>query len=104
MNNETITTVENITTETKVEKTIEASLFLLFAEFLGYTSPVVEWAEKVCKHEKVPEYQKKFIKIDAHGVFNKMLSEDITKEDLRGWYDELYDLLLKRYVTYDLPF
>ena len=106
MNNETVTTtVEKTTTEIKKEKTIDASLFLLFAEFLGYTSPIVDWAEKVCKGEKVPEYQKNIIKIDAQGVFNQMLKENLTKEDLRGWFDELYDLLLKKYVSNnDLPF
>lgn len=105
MNNETSTTVENTTTEIKIEKTINAPLFLLFAEFLGYTSPIVDWAEKVCKGEKVPEYQKNIIKVDAQGIFNQMLKENLTKEDLRGWFDELYDLLLKKYVSNDdLPF
>lgn len=101
MDNSTITTVvENKTTE----KLINSSFFLLFAEFLGYTSPIVDWAEKQVKGEKISDNQKKIIQVDAIGIFNQMLKENLTKEDIRGWYDELYDYLESKYNFHDLPF
>lgn len=110
-NVKTVTTdvVENTTT---IEKTIKAPVFVMFAEFLGYTSPVVDWAEKVCFGKEIKKFQKDFIRIDAIGIFNQMLKESLTKEDIKGWYDEYYDLILKKYddklvelaKSDDLPF
>lgn len=91
------------------EKVIKNPVFLLFAEFLGYTSPIVEWAEEMCKGKKLDKFKTKFIDIEAKCIFNKILEENITKEDLRGWYDEMYELIFEKYdkglqISDDLPF
>lgn len=101
MNNETITKVAETATQ-KSEKVISGPLFLLFAEFLGYTSPIVEWAEKICKGEKVDNFKRKIVNIDAIGVFNQIKKDNFTTEEIKGWFYELYDLLLKRYDKPDI--
>ena len=41
--------------ETFVPKEINKITFILFAEFLGYESVFVEWAEDICSGEKVDD-------------------------------------------------
>ena len=90
----------------KVEMTPQ--LFLLFAEFIGYDSPLVEFADKLMledKKEKIPEYIKKVIKIDAYNICESMKEEydlDVIKEN----FDEFYPIILQslKYKNDDLPF
>lgn len=100
------------TTTTTVEKTtvqvINKALFLLFAEFLGFESPLIDWAEDICDGKEVEDFKKKIIDIDASFIFNQMKKE-YTLEEIRGWYDEFYPLVLKDYDmkmknSDDLPF
>ena len=54
---------------------VRSPLFLLFAEFIGYTSPLVEWAEKLCERKTVPKSIEKAIMVDAVVIFEKMKKE-----------------------------
>ena len=95
-NNSTTTTT---TVETKTETntiTVNKALFLLFAEFLGYASPLIDWAEEICDGKDVED----------NLIFNKMQKES-SLEDIRSWYDEFDPLILKEYedkMKETLPF
>ncbi|MBR6517532.1 MAG: hypothetical protein IKT40_11930 [Bacilli bacterium] len=103
--------IDNEITTELIEKTISAPMFLLFAEFLGYTSPLIEWAEEACKDKNCPEFKQQILTVDAIGVLKQILKDGHTLEDLRNWYDEIHDLLLQKYEPQttnanesDLPF
>ena len=60
------------------------------------------------KGKEVEDFKKKIIDIDASFIFNQMKKE-YTLEEIRGWYDEFYPLVLKEYDmkmknSDDLPF
>ena len=81
----------------QVEKTeINKFTFLIFAEFVGYESLFVEWAEKMCKGEKLEDFQIKLIERDAEYIFKEMAKEFDVKE-IKEYYLEFYDILLKDY-------
>lgn len=87
-------------------ETIHPALFLIFSEFLGYASPVIDWAEDICDLKTVDEAKKTFVKTEAFVIFNKM-QEDNTIEEIRKWYNEFYPIILKDYddkLKTELPF
>ena len=71
-------------------------LFVLFAEFIGYESPFVTWAEDICEGVVTEDFKKKLIERDAEYIFKKMC-EEYTTEEIRNWYGEFYDVILKEY-------
>ena len=82
--------------ETFVPVEINKITFLLFAEFLGYESVFVEWAEDICNGEEVDSFKKILIERDADYIFKKM-TEEYTIEEIRNWFNEFYDVILKDY-------
>lgn len=107
MENNSKTTTTTVETKTETNKiTVNKALFLLFAEFLGYASPLIDWAEEICDGKEVEDYKRKIIEVDANFIFNKMQKE-YSLEDIRSWYDEFYPLILKEYeekMKNTLPF
>lgn len=108
----TNTTVETENKETeKIEarqlKSVHKALFVLFAEFLGYASPLIDWAEDICDCKKdIPQFKRQLVNMDAEYIFAKM-QEDYTVDEIRKWYDEFYPVILKDYddkLKDDLPF
>ena len=105
------TNIENTNNSNKIPKEIRIPIFILFAEYLGYVSPLVEWAEEWCKKEtsKFPNFKKKILATEAKHIFDKMVSELELKE-IRQWYDDLYELTDKdcednlKAKNDDLPF
>lgn len=91
---------ESNTTTTFVdnEKVVmpKAPVFLIFAEYLGYTTPLIEFAEKMCKGELKSLHMLRCLEVDAESVFKKMCS-DYSKEDLRYWWDTFYDVAVQEY-------
>ena len=85
----------NIRTTIETQE-INKVLFILFAEFLGYESMFVEWADKICDGEKVEDFQRTLVERDAEHIFKKM-QEEYTIEEIRGWYNEFYSCILKEY-------
>ena len=71
-------------------------IFLLFAEFLGYVSDFVKYADEICEGKEVPKVIQKLMELDADYIFRKM-QEEYTLEEIKGWYNEFYPLLLKEY-------
>lgn len=76
--------------------TIKSPIFLLFAEYLGFVSGVVTWAEDCVNGKKLSEYQKKVIDTDALCLKKQMLNE-FSKEDILSWYQSFYDVILGDY-------
>ena len=76
---------------------INKIVFVLFAEFLGYESPFVNWAENICEDKDYEDFQVTLVERDADYIFSKM-TEEYTLEEIRGWYDEYYNILLKDYA------
>lgn len=82
--------------ETFVPVEINKITFILFAEFLGYESVFVEWAEDICNGEEVEDFKKILIERDADYIFRKM-TEEYTIAEIRNWFNEFYDVILKDY-------
>lgn len=77
-------------------KEINKFTFLIFAEFVGYESMFIEWVEKMCKGEKLEEFQIKLIERDAEYIFKEM-SKEFDIQEIKTYYYEFYDILLKDY-------
>lgn len=84
--------VEEVTTL----KEIHPAILIMYAEFLGYVSPILDMAEKICSGEILDDEINKFIKVEASFIFKKM-QDEYTLKDLRGWYDDFYDVIFKEY-------
>jgi len=88
---------------------ISKPLFIVFAEFLGYVSPLVEWAENYCKGKSIENFKMKVLLIEADAVLNKML-EEYDAEKIKEWWDryypylEEYDEIITKAEKSDLPF
>lgn len=88
-----------VSTETKI-RTIAPPIMLLFAEYLGFVSDLLDFAEEWCKKPKsVQDWKKKAITIDAINIYHKMLSMDkkFPKDEIIKYYDEFYDIALKKW-------
>lgn len=111
-NKETKTNVGIITESTIVDelKEVRSIIFIMFAEFLGYESALIEWAEKICKGSHPPKFVEEILKIEAITIFKEM-QKDYTLKEIRKWYDEFYPVILEEYEQKlieqekdDLPF
>lgn len=81
-------------TETKELKPlhIPAPVFIVFAEYMGYVSFLLDEATKVCCGATSPLYLEYLMKIDASLLYNAMLKE-YSKNDIRDWYETYYPVL-----------
>ena len=75
---------------------INKVLFVLFAEFLGYESAFVDWAEDICEGVVVEDFIRTLVERDADYIFYQMTKE-YTLAEIRGWFNEFYDVILKEY-------
>jgi hypothetical protein len=86
-------------TKTEDEKkpiTIEAPLFILFAEYFGYVSIFNKVAEDWCDG-KVPEtHIQKVIILEAKCILRQM-KKDFNMDDVRELYEDYYPLILEEY-------
>lgn len=107
----TQTIVEEKTTVVEV-KPIEVRnvVFILFAELLGYVSPLIKWCDKVANNETIPPHMNNIIKIEAQIIYKKM-RQKYSDVELREWYDKFYPLVLEdvdeiaiKQELSDLPF
>lgn len=99
-NKTTVATAEKTSLAVENEKrelvNISKPLFVLFAEFLGYASPIIDWAEDICDGKAVPDFKKKIVALDAEYIFQEMQKE-YTIDTIRKWYDDFYPIVLKDY-------
>ena len=77
---------------------INAPLFILFAEFMGYESPLLSWAEDVCEGKEIEESHRKFIEIDAICIYHDM-QKKFSIEDIKKQYHEVSSVLLTDYIS-----
>lgn len=100
MNTETKTTTAiKVATETQSNEeaiVIEAPLFILFAEYLGYVSVFNKLAEDWCEG-KVPEVHiQKVIILEAKCIMRQM-KKDYSLDDIRDFYSMYYPLIFQEY-------
>lgn len=75
---------------------VEAPLFILFAEYLGYVSMFNKMAEDWCDG-KVPDIHiQKIIIVEAKCILRQM-KKDYSLEDIHEYYDMYYPLILQEY-------
>jgi hypothetical protein len=100
MSTETKTVVE-VTTKTNQQPNeeviiVEAPLFILFAEYLGYVSIFNKLAEDWCDG-KVPEIHiQKIIILEAKCILRQM-KKDYSLDEIREFYSMYYPLILQEY-------
>ena len=101
MATETKTAIK-VATKTDVEQPkenvtiVEAPLFILFAEYLGYVSIFNKMAEEWCDG-KVPEkHVQKLIIVEAKCILRQM-KKDYSAEDIRDFYKMFYPLIFQEY-------
>lgn len=72
---------------------IRKPLFLKFAEYLGYETPLIGWVDKFCDGKDIPSCILSALNIDAVVIFNKMLTE-YTKDEIKMWWDRFYPVVI----------
>lgn len=80
----------------RTKRTVKAPLFILFAEYLGFVSKIITWAEDWCDGNQPSSYKVNAIETDAICLLNKV-KKQYTEEELIDWYDEFYDVILLEY-------
>lgn len=80
----------------RTKRTVKAPLFIMFAEYLGFVSNVIDWAEDWCKGNQPDEYKAKIIETDAICLFNQA-KKKYTEDELAEWYDLFYEVILSDY-------
>jgi hypothetical protein len=95
-------TVTKVETEVKENQPneeviiVEAPLFILFAEYLGYVSIFNKMAEDWCDG-KVPEMHiQKIIILEAKCIFRQM-KKDYGLDNIREFYSMYYPLIFQEY-------
>lgn len=88
--NTTNTVVENATITTF---NIPSCIFILFAEYLGYETPLIEWCEEWCNDAKFPEWKKNVLKVDAKLLYTEMQKE-FSQDKIIEYYRKFYDLVI----------
>lgn len=100
MSTETKTAIK-VETKTDVQPNeeamvVEAPLFILFAEYLGYVSVFNKAAEDWCDG-KVPDmHVQKIIILEAKCILRQM-KKDYSLDDIREFYSMFYPLILQEY-------
>ena len=75
---------------------MDAPVFILFAEFLGYVSVFNKIAEDWCDG-KVPEVPvQKVMIVEAKCIYRQMC-KDYALDDIQYYYDSYYPLILKEF-------
>ena len=76
---------------------VQAPVFIIFAEYLGYVSQFNKKAEEWCDG-KVPEvHVQKIMKLEANCIFRQM-KRDYGLDVIKYYYESYYPLILKEYV------
>lgn len=100
MENNTVTQVDTKTvTDNEIlneEITVEAPLFILFAEYLGYVSKFNKVAEEWCDGKVPEEHVQKIIILEANCILRQM-KKDYAIEDIRDFYMMYYPLIFEDY-------
>lgn len=75
---------------------VEAPLFILFAEYLGYVSIFNKMAEDWCDGKVPDKHVQKVLIVEAKCILRQM-KKDYSIEDIREFYSLYYPLLFEEY-------
>lgn len=93
-NESTSTALVLVEKEKHAKVIIPSCIFLLFAEYLGYISPLIDWAEECCTKKDFPSYKKDILNVDAKSIL-KRIKIDYEEDALYDIYDQFYNVALK---------
>jgi len=83
--------------ESDKENVIEAPIFIIFAEYLGYVSRFNKLAVEWCDG-KIPEtYIQKIMIMEAKSIFRQM-QKDYTLPTIKYWYNTYYPVILEEFA------
>lgn len=113
--NTTTKTIENVTDDKKNDNlsikdfagdathVIKAPIFILFAEYIGFVSKIINWAEDWCNGKlnnndptSLDVYKKKIVTEDAL-VLYRLAKKEYTDKELSDWYNKFYELILYKF-------
>ena len=75
---------------------IKAPIFLLFAEYIGFVSGVIDWVEDYINGKTTPDFKMKVIEEDALCLEKKIMKK-YTRDEILSWYQSFYDIVLSDY-------
>ena len=76
---------------------LDAPVFIMFAEYLGYVSRFNKLAEDMCDG-KIPDvYIQKVLNLEANIIF-KQMKKDYSMDEIKYWYSIYYPIILKDYI------
>lgn len=78
--------------------TLPAPVFILFAEYLGYETPFIDWCENMCMTKNTPEYQKNIIVSEAKNMLVS-ISTEYSISKIQEYFAELYDVAIDKWLT-----
>lgn len=78
--------------------TLPAPVFILFVEYLGYETPLIQWCEDICLKKDVKEFQKNVINIEAKNMLDKV-NEEYSIDKIHQYFKELYDVAIDKWLT-----
>lgn len=97
MNTETQTVTKvDIQVDNEESIVIEAPLFIIFAEFLGYVSIFNKIAEEWCDGKVPDTHIQKVVIVEAQCILRQM-KKDYSVDDVRELYAMYYPLILEEY-------
>ena len=86
-------TTTQVVTNTNI-RTMPTPVFILFAEYVGFVSDFLEWAEKWCNEGNVSEWKKLIMNNDAVNIMRE-IKKHYSEEEFNEWYDALYEDFIK---------
>ena len=75
---------------------MDAPVFILFAEFLGYVSVFNKLAEEWCDGKIPAMHIQRVLIVEAKCIFRQM-KKDYSIDDIREFYEMYYPLILQEY-------
>jgi len=78
-------------------KNLPIPVIILFAEYLGFVSGVIEWAEEWCKNDKFPEWKKKILTNDAYNLM-KDIKKHFSDDEILTVLNAIHDDILKVHI------
>ena len=72
---------------------VEAPVFIIFAEYLGYVSRFNKMAVEWCEGKIPDTYIQKIMIMEAKSIFRQM-KKDYTLPTIKYWYDTYYPVIL----------
>lgn len=98
MNDNTKTKVIVDIPEIKLEGNfvVEAPLFIMFSEYLGYMSKLLKYAEDWCDGKVPEEHVQRILIIEAKAIYRQMI-KDYDIDTIKDFFKAYYPIILKDY-------